>query len=354
MSQQIIAISWSHHHTPLNYRDKLALSQKEIQQCIRFTLFEDQVLELAVLSTCNRIEFYALAESSAHVLTIIENLYSDIIKRNILWYQSAPEIYTGMDTVLHLCRVAAGMESMVLGESQILAQVKAAQQTLIRNQPDADALSKLFNDAIHSAETMRNDAPLFSGPTSISELVVKIAEQIFDNLDMRKILLVGAGETARLTAHCFKVSGFNKIIIANRSEKRGSALAESISGDYINMSHINDILFKCDVIVTATHSGNYLIKREQIENIMKEKNNSLLLLDISTPRNMDPCIRNIENVCFYDLDHLDTIASNNRKQNKEALAKAEMIIQHHGRKVMDWYNLRDLQRTRLELIEEEN
>lgn len=352
MSQKIIAISWSHHHTSLNFRDKLALSQKEIQQCIRFTLFEDEITELAVLSTCNRIEFYALAESSAHVLTAIKNLYSDIIKRNIAWYQSAPEIYIGIDVMLHLCRVAAGMESMVLGEGQILAQVKVARQILVRSQPDADILSNLFNDAIHSADTVRNDTPLFSGPTSISELAVKTAENIFDNLDTLKIMLVGAGETVRLTAHCFKASGFNKIIIANRSKKRGSDLAEAISGDYINMHHINDILFKCDIILTATHADHYLIKREQIENIIKERKNTLLLLDISTPRNMDPSIRYIKNVCFYDLDNLGAIASNNRKLNKESLARAEMIIQNHGRTVMDKYNARDLLETRLELIEE--
>ena len=352
MSQQIIAISWNHHHIPLNYRDKLALSQKDIQKCIPVTLFDDQIIEFVVISTCNRIEFYALAESSAHVLAAIKNLYSDIIKRNISWHQLAPEIYTGMDVLLHLCRVAAGMESMILGEYQILAQVKATRQTLVRSQPDADVLSQLFNDAIQFAESVCNDAPLFSGPTSISELAVNTAEKIFDNLEMRKILLVGAGDTARLTANCFKASGFNKIIIANRSEKRGIDMAESISGDYINMCHINEILFKCDVIVTATHASYYLIKREQIESIMKERNNTLLLLDISTPRNMDPDIRYIENVCFYDLDYLDTIASKNRKQNIAALAKAEMIIQHHGRKVMDWYNARGLQETRMELIEE--
>ena len=206
------------------------------------------------------------------------------------------------------------MNPSLLGESQILVQVKAAQQTLIRSQPNADVLSKLFNDAIHSAETMRNDAPLFSGPTSISELVVKTAEQIFDNLDMRKILLVGAGETARLTAHCFMASGFNKIIIANRSEKRGSDLAESISGDYINMHHINDILFTCDIILTATHAGDYLIKREQIENIMSKRKEKLLLLDISTPRNIDPSIYTIVNVCLYDLDYFGAITAKNRKK----------------------------------------
>ena len=151
MSQHIIAISWSHQQTPLDFRDKLALSREEVQQFIQLLLDSNHIFESAALSTCNRIEFYALVESSENVLNVIMNIYDNCLKRNILWHQSSPGIYTGIDAVQHLFRVAAGMESMVLGEIQILSQVKAAHQILIRNQPDGDVLCKLFKDAIHSA-----------------------------------------------------------------------------------------------------------------------------------------------------------------------------------------------------------
>ena len=352
MSQQIIAISWSHYQTPLNFRDKLSLSRNEIKQCIPLILSEDQILELAVLSTCNRIEFYALADSSVEILLSINNLYSNILKRNFPRHQSAPEIYTGVDAVQHICRVAAGMESMVLGESQILTQVQAALQILNRSQPDAYVLNQLFNDALHSAETIRDETPFFSGPTSISELAVITAGQIYNNLKDRTVLVLGAGETAKLTACCFKRSGINKIIISNRSEKRGKYLAESISGDYINMHHINDALCECDIIVTATHAGDYLIKRDQIEKIMKKRKNTLLLFDISTPRNMEPAIRNIDNVILYDIDHLDALASKNSKDINKALAKAEIIIQSYSLDVMKWFNSLRLQEARLVPLEE--
>ena len=351
MNQQIIAISWSHHQVPLVIRDKLALSHKEIKQFSRLTV-SDKILELAALSTCNRIEFYALAGSSIIVLNAIKNLYANILKRDIPWHLAAPEIYIGMDTVLHLCRVAAGMESIVLGEIQILSQVKASQETLAKSQPTANILINLFNHATLCAETIRNETPISIGPTSISELAVQTAQRIFDNLEHRKLMLIGAGETAELTARHFRASGIKDIIIANRSEKRGRALADSVSADFTYIHHINEALHKCDVIVTATYATDYLIMRNQIENIMSERTEMILFMDLSTPRNIDPSIHDINNVCIYDLDHLDAISSINRKNNQEALSNSEMIVKNYSRKWMEWFQLKDLKDKELELIEE--
>ena len=221
MSKKIIAISWSHHHAPLNFRDTLVLSKREIQEYLHLSLDRKYILELAALPTCNRIEFYSLAENSEHVFIAIKNLYENILKRSIPWHESAPEIYAGMEAVQHIFRIAAGMESMVLGENQIVSQVQVAGKILVNSQPDSDVLSKLFNDAVYCAQTVRTDIPLFTGPTSISELAVKTAEKIYNDLDQRKVVLIGAGRTAALTARYFKESGVNNIIIANRGEKRG-------------------------------------------------------------------------------------------------------------------------------------
>ena len=351
MSQHIIAISWNHHQSPLDFRDKLALSRQEIQQHVRLSLDRNELLELAVLSTCNRIEFYAIAVSSIEVLTYIKNLYNNILKWDVPWNQTAPEVYSGIDAVCHLYRVAAGMESMVLGEKQILSQVQAVKQTLIQRQMGNVLLSKLFNAAVVCAETVRTNIPLFLTITNISELAVITAKKIYNDLEQRVVLILGAGETAALTARNFKTSGIFKIIIANRSEKRGRTLAESIEADYIDMRYINDIICECDIIVTATHSRNYLIKREQIENIMSKRKEEFLLLDISTPRNIDPSIYDIVNVYLYDLDHFGAITTKNRKKNKVSLEKAEMIIQKHSQKLMGRFNLEGLQESNLELIE---
>ena len=352
MNQQIIVISWSHHKIPLSVRDELSISRNEIQECIHLLLDKNQILELAVLSTCNRIEYYALAGNSVYVLTAIKNLYANLLKRNIPWHQAAPEIYVGIEAVQHLCRVAVGMESIILGENQILSQVKRVQHTLLKSQPGAEIINQLFNDTIKCAETIRNDIPISLGPSSISELAVITALKIYDDLKQRKVLIIGSGETADLTARYFIASGVNQVFISNRSEKRGRALAEAISGEFINLHHINDILYDCDVIVTATHARNYLISRDQIDNIMKRKKEKFLLLDLSTPRNIDPSAHDINNVCIYDLDHLDAISSINREKNQESLSNAEIIVKNYSRKWMEWFQLKDLKDKELELIEE--
>ena len=180
----------------------------------------------------------------------------------------------------------------------------------------------------------------------------KIAQQNIDHIENRKVLLIGAGETAKLTAHHFIVLGVNKIIIANRSEKRGRALAESISADYINVQTINDAIQHCDIIVSAIYAENYLIETSQINNIMQERKDKLLLIDISTPRTIEPSICDINNVCFYDLDNINATSSINRKKKKVELAKAEIIIQKYSQIWMDWFQLGNLKGIRLELSEE--
>ena len=189
------------------------------------------------------------------------------------------------------------------------------------------------------------------GPTSISELAVITAKKIYNDVQQRKVLLIGAGKTAELTTYYFKESCINNITIANRGEKRGRSLAESIGGNYIDLIHLDNVLYECDIIIVATHSKDYMIARNQIENIMGQNKDKILIIDISTPRNVDPSIHDIKNVFLYDLDHLNAIVYNNRKKNKEVLEKAAMIIQNHSRKLMKRLQLKYLMKTDLELAE---
>jgi len=177
------------------------------------------------------------------------------------------------------------------------------------------------------------------------------ALKIYNNLKQQKVLIIGSGETSNLIARYFRASGVNNITISNRSEKRGRILAKEISSDFINLSSINDILYDYDIIVTATHSRDYLMSRDQIKNIMKRKKEKLLLLDLSTPRNIDPSVHDIDNVCIYDLDHLDAISSKNWKKNEEALSNAEMIVKNYSRKWIEWFQLKNLKDEKLEFIE---
>ena len=350
MNQQIIAISWSHHTTPLFFRDQLTLTRNEIQKNSHLFLEHYPISELAVLSTCNRIEFYVLTETIDDVLPIIKNIYNVHLKRGIDWSQSIPEIYSNFKAVQHLFRVATGMESMVLGEKQILSQVKVAHETLIQIQPYAEVLKKVFQNSIDCALSVHNDTPLSTGLTSISELAVLTAQHYFHSLDNKIVLILGSGETATLAAHHFKAVGIQHMIIANRNELTGQSLSKDTSASYLNIKHIHSKLGLCDIIVAATHSKDYLITKYQIE---KNKIKHLLLfIDLSAPRNIDPSVCDIDNVVLYDLDQLDVTSANNRKENSESFSKAEQMIQNYCMETINWFQSSVFQDTELAFEEE--
>ena len=352
MNQQIIVISWSHHQTPLGLRDKLALSKKEIRNCVHISLENEKIKEFWAFSTCNRIEFYALANDPDDVLYVIRDLYAHVLKRDIFWNEFPPEINIGLDAVNHLYRVASGMESMVLGECQILSQMAVTMNSLNKAHPESIVLRKLFLSAIECGEEVHKNTPISSEPASIGELAINVAKKTFRDLQSRTILILGAGAVAKLTAQKLIESRARHIIIANRNEKRGKYLAKSINLDYVNIDQLNHIMHKCDVVIAATHSKNYLIEKEQIEKIMNRRKETFLILDISTPRNVNPSIRNIDNVSLYDLDHLKVIASQNSEKHRGLLMKSDLIIRENSKAWMRWYQLNEQQKTILELVEE--
>ena len=184
MNQQIIVISWSHHHTPLEHRDNLALSKKEIQKCMTYGLNRCGIEEFFILVTCNRIEYYILTNKIANPLRSIKILYSNILKRNFTLEKLSPNIYSNIEAAQHLSRVAAGMDSMIIGELQILSQVKKAHQTLLLTQPSASLLNQLFIDTINCSKLIRRNFSLSIGPTSISELAVIIISEIFNDMKL--------------------------------------------------------------------------------------------------------------------------------------------------------------------------
>ena len=173
MNHQIVAISWDHHKTPINFRDAISLNWMEQQHFLDFSLENNTTIEIVALSTCNRIEFYTVSKNAKDAIDAIQHIYANILQRTIFWTKAEPEIYIGIEAFRHLCRVGVGMESMVIGEDQILSQVKVAQKSLEQMQPEFHVLIKLFRSAILLAEEVRKELPITAGPSSISVLAVQ-------------------------------------------------------------------------------------------------------------------------------------------------------------------------------------
>ena len=338
MSEQLIVIGWSHKNTPVEFRDKLFLSKDEIQGLVKEAVQKDFIQEVTILSTCNRTEFYFVSADTSPLINWVKEWYNDNLKRDIDFAKYDPYTYQGNETIQQLFRVASGMESMMLGENQILSQVKTAHEHLLMSSGKTPSLNQLFRDAVSCGKAVRTDTDLCRGAVSISLAAVELAKRIYSSFQKQKILLVGAGESAELTAKHFQENGAAQFIIVNRSEKRGKRLAEKLSAEYAELSEIPELLKQVDIVVAATHSKEYLITINQVNQALNARQyKNLLMIDISTPRNIDTEIHNIQEVFLYDIDHLEDVISENLGKRKGEIPSAEQIIKEHSKKFISWF-----------------
>ena len=338
MSEQLIVIGWSHKNVPVKFRDKLFLSKDEIQCLVKEAVQPDFIQELTILSTCNRTEFYFISSDTGSLINWVKDKYNSILKRNIDFADGEPYTQQGSETIKHLFRVASGMESMMLGENQILSQVKTAHEHLLMSSGKTPLLNQLFRDAVSCGKAVRTDTDLCRGAVSISLAAVELAKRIYSSFQKQKILLVGAGESAELTAKHFQENGAAQFVIVNRSEERGKRLAEKFSAEYAELSEIPELLKQVDIVVAATHSKEYLITINQVNQALSARQyKNLLMIDISTPRNIDTEIHKIQEVFLYDIDHLENVISENLEKRKGEIPTAELIIQEHSKKFMSWF-----------------
>ena len=338
MSEQLIVIGWSHKNAPVKFRDKLFLSKDEIQCLVKEAVQPDFIQELTILSTCNRTEFYFISSDTGSLINWVKDKYNSILKRNIDFADGEPYTQQGSETIKHLFRVASGMESMMLGENQILSQVKTAHEHLLMSSGKTPLLNQLFRDAVSCGKAVRTDTDLCRGAVSISLAAVELAKRIYSSFQKQKILLVGAGESAELTAKHFQENGAAQFVIVNRSEERGKRLAEKFSAEYAELSQIPELLKQVDIVVAATHSKEYLLTSQQVNQALSARQyKNLLMIDISTPRNIDTEIHKIQEVFLYDIDHLENVISENLEKRKGEIPTAELIIQEHSKKFMSWF-----------------
>jgi glutamyl-tRNA reductase len=338
MSEQLIVIGWSHKNAPVKFRDKLFLSKDEIQCLVKEAVQPDFIQELTILSTCNRTEFYFISSDTGSLINWVKDKYNSILKRNIDFADGESYTQQGSETIKHLFRVASGMESMMLGENQILSQVKTAHEHLLMSSGKTPLLNQLFRDAVSCGKAVRTDTDLCRGAVSISLAAVELAKRIYSSFQKQKILLVGAGESAELTAKHFQENGAAQFVIVNRSEERGKRLAEKFSAEYAELSQIPELLKQVDIVVVATHSKEYLLTSQQVNQALSARQyKNLLMIDISTPRNIDTEIHKIQEVFLYDIDHLENVISENLEKRKGEIPTAELIIQKHSKKFMSWF-----------------
>lgn len=328
----ISAVSFSHQNTTLEQRDTLALSSHDIMEWLP-ALRKALDAEVAILSTCNRTEFYTYGVAAEPLWPRLKPLLCERVgfkpKRC-----PQPDIYHSTQAAHHLCRVAASLESLALGENRILAQVKTAHDLLLKQPGKSPVLDRLMQYAVRAGKLIRTQTKLCDGAVSISSASVDLAKRVFGSFESQRVVLVGAGETAVSAGLHFKGSGARDFVVLNRSEERGRQTAALFEGTYAPLEDLVEVLHDADIVVFATGSKSHLLNRAMLKGMMRKRQyRQLLLIDISNPRNVASDVTKEDGLFLYNIDHLKKVVEANLAGRESEIPAASQII---AKILCDW------------------
>ena len=334
---EIVSVGISYRTAPVEVRERFSFSDTHLGKALRALRMRENVLECCIVSTCNRVEVYAVAENSEECGEEIKSFLLDFHKlpsQNLYPYMHT---LLGSDAAKHLFRVAASIDSMVIGETQILNQLENSYCVAHLEGTTGLILNRLFNRAFFAGKKVRSETGISSQAVSISYLGVELAKRIFDNLANRSAMLVGTGEMGELFAKHLVSNNIKELYVTNRNFRHAEDFSQSLGGEPIRFEEMLYRLKDVDIVVTATGSSDYIIKREHVKQSLKlRKNEPIFMIDIAVPRDIDPNINRIPGVYLYDIDDLQVVQGENLNSRKENLKKAEEIILSVERGFADW------------------
>ncbi|HEX4119886.1 MAG TPA: glutamyl-tRNA reductase [Verrucomicrobiae bacterium] len=328
----LLVIGLSHHSSPVTVRERFAFAETAIPEALEKLRASGIVTEALILSTCNRVEIYAATElperqaiAALRQFLLDHHRYADPIGGEIYGFGE-------QQTLEHLFKVACGLDSMVLGETEILGQLKKAYETALQRRHTGLRLNKAFQKAFNVAKQIRSETSIQRGNVSVGSVAVELARKIFSSLKDHQVMIVGAGETGEKTARALLSRGAHSIIVSNRSHERAVELARELEGRAVHFEEWAIEFPRVDILISSTAAPHYILDRARLEPLMKSRRNRpLLLIDIAVPRDIDPEVNFLENVYLYNIDDLQAIADNSLQQRKEEIARCEAIIREKAR-----------------------
>jgi glutamyl-tRNA reductase len=334
----IILIGLNHKTAPLAVRERLfAGCQEDKEQLLPEVLAINGVREAMFISTCNRIEIVACIDGQEETIQRLSGFLAGSGGLSPLEMRDCLYVYRDEDAVRHLFRVAASLDSLVMGEAQILGQVKDAYRQALAANSTGAVINRLSHRSFRTAKRVRSETAIAVNPVSVSFAAVELAKKIFGSLAGKKILLIGAGEMAELTGRHLIGNGAEEIIVANRTEAQAVALAEKFHGHAVPLSAVAEKLVEVDIVISSTGAPSYIVSADTIRRIHHQRKNRLLfLIDIAVPRDIDPAAGSVENVYLYNIDNLQDIVDNNMKVRRQEALKAEVIVEEEVKRYIDW------------------
>lgn len=324
----VVVIGLSHHTSPVELRERFAFAESKIPAALAQLRESGIASESVILSTCNRVEIYAA--TIVPPAKAFSELADFLVRSGGAAFAPAPEaIYKLAEphSLRHLFKVACGLDSMVLGETEILGQLKDAYLLAHSHKQTGARLNKAFQRAFHVAKHIRTHTQIQRGSVSVASVAVELAEKIFSSLADHPALIMGAGEMSEKVARALVSRGIKKIVIAGRSLERAELLAKEFGGRAVQFDDWAAEFGNVDIAISSTSAPGYILDRAKLEPLMKlRKHRPLLLIDIAVPRDIDPAVNFLENVYLYNIDDLQAIADAYLKQRKEEIQVCERII----------------------------
>ncbi len=323
----IVVLGLSHRSCPVAVRERFAFAEAGIPAALQSLRNSGAAEEAVILSTCNRVELYA--SSNLEPAAAFSALREFLVNCHEYKEPLTDEIYSlgEPQSLYHLFRVACGLDSMVLGETEILGQLKKAYDLALQAGHTGSRLNKAFPRAFNVAKHIRTETNIQRGSISVASVAVELAQKIFSDLDDREVMVIGAGDTSEKTARALLSRGAHGIVVTNRSHEKAVALAAELGGRAVPFDQWETEFPGIDIIISSTTAPHYILDRARLEPLMKlRRNRPLLLVDIAVPRDIEPEVNVMNNVFLFNIDDLQAVADDSLKQRKEEVARCEEII----------------------------
>lgn len=333
---KIIIIGANHKTAPVELREKLSFNGEQTIDALQQLKKMPEIRESLLFSTCNRMEFLYIPEKHDQVDTIV-NFIAEQKNLRVSEFKSSLYIHHDDDAIRHLFKVASSLDSMVVGEPQILGQIKQSYRTAVKEGASGVLLNRLMHKSFSIAKKVRKETGIGDNAVSISYAAIELANKIFSDLSQKSVMLLGAGEMAELAVEHLISHKVKKIFVANRTFKNAVTLAEKFNGQAVKFEEREDVLCDVDIIISSTGATEYVMTKNQVKAAMKKRNhNTLFFIDIAVPRDIDPKIDSISNAYVYDIDDLKNIVESNIEQRGRETVKAERFVEEAVVKFRSW------------------
>ena len=349
---KLVVTGLSHHTAPVEVRERLAFEEKTLPEALDRLTHRPGMIEGMILSTCNRVEVAVTADGPGDAEESVDRFLAEARSVEPAWVSPYLYHYNDKDAIRHLFRVASSLDSMVVGEPQILGQLKSAYSLAKERGALSGFLDQVVTRAFNVAKRVRTETEIGSSAVSVSYAAVELARDIFGTLQGKRVLLVGAGKMAESAARHLRRAGSGDLFVTNRTRSRADLLAEEFSGQTVGYEDFFSVLPEIDIVISSSAAPHYVLTASAMREVIgRRRNRPMFLIDIAVPRNIEPAVNELEGVFVYDIDDLDRVVKSNLQARRNVAEQAEEIIDEEVQRMLLRLKTREVAPTIVDLQE---